>query len=57
LIDITSRLITGIEDGRQVVRWCEDCGAVVVDAVIDGRTYPGDIKPMRFPQLAQEADK
>jgi hypothetical protein len=31
-----------------VVRWCSDCGAVVVDLDYDGRTKPGGIMKMRF---------
>jgi hypothetical protein len=33
-----------------VVRWCRDCGAVVVDAEGDGRTYPGNVMEMKFPK-------
>ena len=32
-----------------VVRWCKDCGAVVVDREMDGTTYAGDIVKMKFP--------
>lgn len=35
-----------------VVRWCDKCGAVVVDHDTDGRTYPGYYSRMRFPQMA-----
>lgn len=38
--------VTGISS---VVRWCKDCGAVVVDGEFDGRIRPGDILPMTFP--------
>lgn len=31
-----------------VVRWCKCCGAIVIDADVDGRTLPGEIMPMRF---------
>lgn len=42
---------TGCEDGIQsVVRWCPDCGAVVVDEELDGRVYAGSVMKMRFPK-------
>jgi hypothetical protein len=50
LITIMSRPIDeGIEES---VRWCEHCGAVVIDTDVDGRNMPGDRMKMRFPQLA-----
>lgn len=36
--------------GSAVVRWCRFCGAVVVDAEIDGHTQPGSIMPMKHVQ-------
>lgn len=36
-------------DSEAVVRWCENCGAVVVDRDFDGRTNAGAIMPMQFP--------
>jgi hypothetical protein len=38
------------EDPYPVVRWCEDCGAIVVDREVDGR-LAGRIEEMRFPKL------
>jgi hypothetical protein len=32
----------------EVVRWCPDCGAVVVDEDYDGRTNPGSIMKMKL---------
>lgn len=32
-----------------VVRWCKNCGGVVVDTDFDGRTNPGAIMKMQFP--------
>ena len=32
-----------------VIRWCMDCGAVVVDIDYDGRTMAGGILKMQFP--------
>ncbi len=43
----------GYEDHPQdVVRWCIDCGAVVVDRDYDGRTAPGKIMQMIQPSSA-----
>lgn len=40
----------GFEDDVQsVVRWCPDCGAVVVDGELDGRVRSGAVMPMLFP--------
>jgi hypothetical protein len=39
------------DDINTVVRWCKDCGAVVVDSDYDGRTMPGHNSPMRFPNM------
>ena len=37
-----------------VVRWCEYCGAVVVDHETIWETTPGGVHPMRFPQFVRE---
>lgn len=36
-------------DIESVVRWCKDCGAIVVDGEYDGRIAPGKIMRMKFP--------
>lgn len=36
--------------GLNIVRWCETCGAIVVDKEVDGRLYPGNIQAMMFPK-------
>lgn len=33
-----------------VVRWCSNCGAVVIDEDYDGRTKPGGVMKMKFPK-------
>lgn len=38
----------------QVVRWCPNCGAIVVDLDCDNRVYPGRIIEMKLPELAKE---
>jgi len=46
---------SGYEDEEQnVVRWCPQCGAVVVDAEYDGRTAPGRIRSMAIPAISRE---
>lgn len=50
-------IISEISDGTpgvtEVVRWCKNCGAIVIDADVDGRTYPGDIMKMAFPRIVK----
>lgn len=36
----------------RVIRWCPNCGAVVVDEDIDGVTKKGAYTKMMFPKLA-----
>lgn len=38
----------------KVVRWCPDCGAVVVDMDSDGRVYPGRFMKMKLPVLCKD---
>jgi hypothetical protein len=33
-----------------VVRWCPECGAIVIDVDSDGRTHPGQIMKMKIPK-------
>lgn len=40
---------------QPVVRWCEACGAIVVDVDFDGATHPGKIMPMKFPTVLRGA--
>lgn len=35
-------------DEKTVVRWCRDCGAVVIDKEFDGRVSSGAVMPMKF---------
>lgn len=41
--------ISGQHHESEVVRWCKDCGAVVVDLDYDGRTNAGAVRKMQFP--------
>ena len=52
LIKITSNEISYGE--VEVVRWCSECGAVVVDTDYDGRTAAGACMKMRFPKVLNE---
>jgi hypothetical protein len=45
-----------VADMVKVTRWCPNCGAVVVDAEIDGQIYAGRIARMRFPAAKIAAD-
>jgi len=38
-----------------VVRWCVNCGAIVVDTDYDGRTNPGYTMKMRYPEITKWA--
>ena len=40
--------------GEEVVRWCPECGSVVVDVDVDGRTMAGKQMKMRVPRIAKE---
>jgi hypothetical protein len=46
---------TGTPGAQEVVRWCCDCGAVVIDVDVDGRTHNGEQMEMHFPSLALRA--
>ncbi len=38
-------------DESEVVRWCNVCGAIVVDSEYDGRTNPGKFKKLETPLI------
>ncbi|KKM86045.1 hypothetical protein LCGC14_1283090, partial [marine sediment metagenome] len=40
----------------EVVRWCPDCGAIVIDVDVDNRIRhgPGRVMKMRFPKFMYE---
>jgi len=35
----------------EVVRWCKDCGAIVIDSDSDRKTNPGSVMEMKFPNI------
>lgn len=37
---------------EHVTRWCRNCGAIVIDVDVDGRTQPGGGSSMAFPRIA-----
>ena len=39
---------------EHTVRWCADCGAVVVDTDSDNRVFAGRIMKMQFPEYLRE---
>lgn len=41
-------------DERKVVRWCPECGAIVVDCDMDGRTMPGYYLKLRYPNIVKK---
>ena len=41
------------QDETEVVRWCAECGSVVIDIDCDNRTYPGSIMQMKKPRIAR----
>ena len=40
-------------DVNSVVRWCKQCGAVVIDLDVDGRVAPGKKMSMEHPELSK----
>lgn len=53
---VITRYSTGVGI-EHVVRWCQRCGGVVQDVDIDGRTDPGALMPMAFPEVTRERNK
>lgn len=49
--DLIDVFVSGSDDEQYVVRWCNQCGAVVVDLDVDGRTAPGAVRKMRVPAM------
>lgn len=48
LLVVIQRADVGYNE-EHVVRWCSECGAVVVDVDYDGRTAAGRIMKMKVP--------
>lgn len=47
-----TRIIDGFVD--KVIRWCPDCGAIVIDMECDGRVYPGHYRRLVLPRVIKE---
>lgn len=41
-------------DEEKVVRWCPECGAVVVDMDYDNRTNAGYYKELQYPNITKK---
>jgi len=48
-----ARFPVGIGE-EKVVRYCPECGAIVVDCDIDGRTMPGYYKKLQYPNITHK---
>jgi hypothetical protein len=48
-LETISRMCFGQEE--EVVKWCPNCGTIVIDLEVDGRIYPGKIMKMQFPKI------
>lgn len=44
---------SGGDQERHVVRWCRNCGSLVIDVDFDGRTNPGAIMGLVSPAIMQ----
>lgn len=54
--DYEEILSAGKHGGSQeTVRWCAQCGSVVVDVDFDGRTHPGKVMNLRSPSISRAA--
>ena len=49
-LKVISSSYGGAPGVETVVRWCANCGGVVIDTDVDGRTQPGAVMLMRFPR-------
>lgn len=47
----------GSDQDLTVVRWCEVCGAIVIDKDYDNRTNSGAVLPMKFPSIVHDKNE
>ena len=52
LIEISSILLG--YDEEKIVRWCPNCGAIVIDLEVDNRLFPGHYMKMKIPKITKE---
>jgi reverse gyrase len=45
---------SGYEDIYDSVKWCKECGAIVVDNVVDRIIMAGNVKEMKFSNLLKK---
>ena len=50
MLDVIIRVPCHRDKEDVVVRWCRECGAVVVDVDNNGVVFPGKIKDMQVPK-------
>lgn len=48
---------SGEDVEEEVVRWCQECGSIVVDLDYDERTNPGQIMKMKSPNYIKHLRK
>lgn len=53
LVELESYRADVIADVDHVVSWCPECGAIVIDNVIDGRLMRAHVK-MRWPKITRK---
>ena len=41
-------------DEEKAVRWCYECGAIVIDHDIDGRIIPGHYSKLMYPNITKK---
>ena len=49
--DLENIFEVGNDMSTNVVRWCRNCGAIVIDVDYDGRTNPGQVMKMKYPKI------
>lgn len=50
---VISSSMVGFNEAK-VVRWCPECGAIVVDMDSDNRTYAGYYKTLQYPNITKK---
>ena len=50
--DLETIYACGPNEACEVVRWCKECGAIVIDLDYDGHTQPGRVRAMEFPKVS-----
>lgn len=53
-VKVASFFVDSYSGEAKVVRWCPECGAVVVDMDYDGRTSAGYYKKLQYPNITKQ---